>query len=85
MAAGVFRVRSGGVPANDVPASRDEDLDRELVSLGAQEIEIGRDPDRVEVTFRVVAASGREALMKADATLRAFGFSQGAIAAERIE
>ncbi len=82
-----FNVTSGPVVGDYVTSGREEELLRVLDAIGARDVLIGPEGNRVEITFVLDAESSNAAVTTADGTLTTFagGFWPGAVVASRID
>ena len=82
-----FNVTSGPVVADSVTSDREEELLRVLDAIGARDVLIGPEGNRVEITFVLDAESSNGAVTTADGTLTTFagGFWPGVVVASRID
>ncbi len=82
-----FNVTSGPVVAGSVTSDREEELLRVLDAIGARDVLIGPEGNRVEITFVLDAESSNAAVTTADGTLTTFagGFWPGVVVASRID
>ena len=82
-----FNVSSGPVVADYVTADREEELLRVLDAIGARDVLVGPEGNRVEITFVLDAENSNAAVRTADGTLSTFagGFWPGAVVASRID
>ena len=82
-----FNVTSGPVVRDYVTSDREEELLRVLDAIGARDVLIGPEGNRVEVTFVLDAESSNAAVTTADGTLTTFagGFWPGVVVASRID
>jgi hypothetical protein len=82
-----FNVSSGPVVADYVTADREEELLRVLDAIGARDVVVGPEGNRVEITFVLDAENSNAAVRTADGTLSTFagGFWPGVVVASRIE
>jgi hypothetical protein len=82
-----FNVKSGPVVADYVTADREEELLRALDAIGARDVVVGPEGNRVEVTFVLDAEDSNEAVGTADQTLSTFAgsFWPGVVVAARID
>lgn len=81
-----FSVTSGPVVADYVTGDREPELRRVLDAIGARDVVIWPEGNRVEVTFVLDAENSTAAVGTADATLSIFagGFWPGVVVASRI-
>ena len=70
-----------------VTSDREEELLRVLDAIGARDVLIGPEGNRVEITFVLDAESSNAAVTTADGTLTTFagGFWPGVVVASRID
>ena len=82
-----FNVSSGPVVANYVTADRKEELLRVLGAIGARDVVVGPEGNRVQITFVLDAENSNAAVKTADGTLSTFagGFWPGAVVASGID
>jgi hypothetical protein len=82
-----FNVTSGPVVADYVTADRELELLRVLDNIGARDVVIGPEGNRVEITFVLDAENSNAAVTTADGTLTTFagGFWPGVVVASRID
>ena len=82
-----FNVTSGPVVVDYVTTDREEELLRVLDAIGARDVLIGPEGNRVEITFVLDAESSNAAVTTADGTLTTFagGFWPGVVVASRID
>jgi hypothetical protein len=82
-----FNVSSGPVVADYVTADREEELLRVLDAIGARDVVVGPEGNRVEITFVLDAENSNAAVRTADGTLSTFagGFWPGVVVASRID
>jgi hypothetical protein len=82
-----FNVTSGPVVGDYVTSDREEELLRVLNAIGARDVLIGPEGNRVEITFVLDAESSNAAVTTADGTLTTFagGFWPGVVVASRID
>jgi hypothetical protein len=82
-----FNVTSGPVVVDYVTSDREEELLRVLDAIGARDVLIGPEGNRVEITFVLDAESSNAAVTTADGTLTTFagGFWPGVVVASRID
>ena len=82
-----FNVNSGPVVADYVTPDREEELLRLLDAIGARDVVVGPEGNRVEVTFVLDAENSNAAVRTADGTLSTFagGFWPGVVVASRID
>jgi hypothetical protein len=82
-----FNVTSGPVVADYVRSDREGELLRVLDAIGARDVVIGPEGNRVEITFVLDAEDSNAAVTTADGTLTTFagGFWPGAVVASRID
>jgi len=82
-----FSVTSGPVVADYVTSDREEELLRVLDAIGARDVVIGPEGNRVEITFVLDAENSNAAATTADTTLTTFagGFWPGVVVASRID
>ena len=82
-----FNVKSGPVVADYVRADREEELLRDLDAIGARDVVVGPEGNRVEVTFVLDAENSNAAVRTADRTLSTFagGFWPGVVVAPTID
>jgi hypothetical protein len=82
-----FSVSSGPVVADYVAADREEELLRVLDAIGARDVVVGPEGNRVEITFVLDAENSNAAVTTADGTLTTFagGFWPGVVVASRID
>jgi hypothetical protein len=82
-----FSVTSGPVVADYVTGDREEELLRVLEAIGARDVVVGPEGNRVEITFVLDAENSNAAVTTADGTLTTFagGFWPGVVVASRIE
>jgi hypothetical protein len=82
-----FNVSSGPVVADYVTADREEELLRVLDAIGARDVVVGPEGNRVEITFVLDAENSNAAVRTADGTLSTFagGFWPGVVVASGID
>jgi len=82
-----FNVNSGPVVDDYVTADREEELLRLLDAIGAGDVVVGPEGNRVEVTFVLDAENSNAAVRTADGTLGRFarGFWPGVVVASTID
>jgi hypothetical protein len=82
-----FNVKSGPVVADYVTADREQELLRVLDAIGARDVVVGPEGNRVEVTFVLDAEDSSAAVSRAVGTLSTFagGFWPGVVVASRID
>jgi hypothetical protein len=82
-----FNVSSGPVVGDYVPADREEELLRVVDAIGARDVVVGPEGNRVEITFVLDAENSNTAIRTANGTLSTFagGFWPGAVVASRID
>jgi len=82
-----FNVRSGPVAADYATADCAEELLRVLDAIGARDVAIGPEGNRIEITFVLDAEDSNAAVRTADGTLTTFagGFWPGVVVASRID
>ena len=82
-----FNVTSGPVVGDYVRSDREEELLRVLDAIGARDILIGPEGNRVEITFVLDAENSNAAVRTADGTLSTFagGFWPGVVVASGID
>jgi hypothetical protein len=82
-----FNVKSGPVVADYATADREPELLRVLDAIGARDVVIGPEGNRVEITFLLEAENSNAAVTTVDRTLSTFagGFWPGAVVATRID
>jgi hypothetical protein len=82
-----FNVTSGPVVADYVTGDRKVELLRVLDAIGARDVVIGPEGNRVEITFVLDAENSNAAVTTADRTLTSFaeGFWPGAVLASEID
>ena len=70
-----------------VPADREEELLRVLDAIGAREVVVGPEGNRVEITFVLDAENSKTAIRTGNGTLSTFagGFWPGAVVASRSD
>jgi hypothetical protein len=82
-----FSVTSGPVVAAYVTADREDELRRVLDAIGARDVVVEPEGNRVEITFVLDAENSNAAVTTADGTLTAFAgdFWPGVVVASRID
>jgi hypothetical protein len=82
-----FNVSSGPVVADYVTADREEELLRVLDAIGARDVVVGPEGNRVQITFVLDAENSNAAVRTADGTLSTFagGFWPGVVVASGID
>jgi hypothetical protein len=82
-----FNVSSGPVVADYVTADRKEELLRVLGAIGARDVVVGPEGNRVQITFVLDAENSNAAVRTADGTLSTFagGFWPGVVVASGID
>jgi hypothetical protein len=80
-------VSSGPLVADYVTADREEERRRVLDAIGARDVVVGREANRVEITLVLEAENANAAVRTADGTPSTFagGFWPGVVVASRTD